>query len=518
MTVRLGAGVAILLVLGSTFVCFRAWRAHEHLNAAQSLLQRAREQLLEANPDAATRSIREAGQATRSARSLTGDPVWSILQSIPVAGDSLQTARGSIRAVDDVASQVLPDALASTRLLEPRKIRRPDGRIDLEQLSRAAPYVDRSVARVATAEAAVRALPRRHLVPVVSRGHARVQAQLIALRDTLAATRSALRITGPLLGEDRPRRLFVLVQQTSESRGTGGLPGGFAIVETDRGRIRVTEQGSNSRLQGPPIAPPSGTPDDVITRYTSLGMFALWSNVNVSPDLPVVARVVAARWKAEHGQHIDGVVALDALALSLLLRGGGPVPVPGGSVAPESLPEYLAVGQYRAFDPASVGVDQANRRKDEIASVTRLAAERVAQGAGSSTELVRGIVDAVRSGHLRIASDDPLLAAELRALSIDGGLPTGRAPVAYPVLFNSTGAKLDYFLDRSVLYAGGPCTGARRATKIVVALTNRAPARGLPGVPAAPCRHGRACVALGRHRQHAGRLWHAWCSHSIRHP
>ena len=40
---------------------------------------------------------------------------------------------------------------------------------------------------------------------------------------------TALEIAPTLLGEDRPRRFFVLVQQNAESRGTGGLPGGFKL-------------------------------------------------------------------------------------------------------------------------------------------------------------------------------------------------------------------------------------------------------------------------------------------------
>jgi hypothetical protein len=48
------------------------------------------------------------------------------------------------------------------------------------------------------------------------------------------------------------------------------------------------------------------------------------------------------------------------------------------------------------------------------------------------------------------------------------------------VITSATGGKLDYFLDRSVRYEAGACTGPRRGSEITIDVTNRAPASGLP--------------------------------------
>jgi hypothetical protein len=299
----------------------------------------------------------------------------------------------------------------------------------------------------------------------------------------LQGVRRAVRLAPAILGSDRPRRYFVLIQQTSESRGTGGLPGGFAILTAANGHLAIEAQGSNADLHAGPIPPPKGVPADYVDLYGADEAFNFWVNVNLSPDLPVVARVIADRWQHQSGRAVDGVVTVDSQALASILRGSQPITVPGApALTPTNLVDYLAVGQYRDFATpggAAAGVDNSPARKQLLVKIAQVATERLVGGTGSTLDLARGLSDAITSGHLRMASDDPALAPGLRDADIDGALPDGPAPVAYPVIFNSSGGKLDYFLDRAVTYDGGDCSGATRRTRITVDLTNRAP-EGLP--------------------------------------
>ena len=106
---------------------------------------------------------------------------------------------------------------------------------------------------------------------------------------------------------------------------------------------------------------------------------------------------------------------------------------------------------------------------------------RVTGGASDSTALVKGLVAAVRSGHLHMATDVGPLHDVLQGENLDGRLPQGPAPVAYAVINNASASKIDQYIDRKIDYSGGSCDGTRRKTKIVVELTNRAPA--LPTLP-----------------------------------
>ncbi|MCU1589904.1 MAG: hypothetical protein JWP11_1160 [Frankiales bacterium] len=465
-----------MLLAGSGWLAVRGLAAKRELTAARAELATARSALLEQHLDAARIAISAAGIHTARGRTLTDDPVWKVASHIPLAGRSVAVVRSLSASADVLARQVLPGALVSAETLDPARVRRGDGSIDLAAVRRSQPGLDQLAEQTRVQRRRTTSLPTGLLLPPIARARREFADQLRQLDEAATAAARVAGVLPALLGGDRPRTYFVMVQQTSESRGTGGLTGGFAVLRATGGRLQVTAQGTDADLRNGPIPPPTGVPMDYIDLYADNGAFDLWQNVNLSPDLPVVARVVAARWRKQSGQAIDGVMTVDSLALADILRGSGPVDVGNGvTVAPEQLPDYLALGQYRDF-PA---ISEQNARKERLGAVARLALQRLTAGAGSSADLARGLSDALRSGHLRMASDDPALRT-LHNEGVDGSLPTGSAPVAYPVLFNASGGKLDYFIDRAVSYAAGACTGSRRRSHITVDLRNGAPATGLP--------------------------------------
>jgi hypothetical protein len=58
-------------------------------------------------------------------------------------------------------------------------------------------------------------------------GHARVT----TLNDSLKSADLAVRIRPAMLGQNGPKRYFLVFQKEAEARGTGGLAGAFAIVQ-----------------------------------------------------------------------------------------------------------------------------------------------------------------------------------------------------------------------------------------------------------------------------------------------
>ena len=464
-------GLFVLLVAACAWTGFRALKAKQHLEQARTQLEVARSALLDRRLDEASAAITAAAAQTVQARKLTHDPVTAALSLIPVAGRSLDVLRGITAAADDIAHSVLPQALTVARGLDPNALRKPDGQIDVPLLVRAAPGATAAAASMGGVARSVDRLPTTLIPSVVATAARQFDAQVRQLNSALQGLSTALAIAPDFLGNDRPRRWFVLVQQTSESRGTGGLAGGFAVLSADHGRLHVERQGSNADLTAGRIAP-VGLPKDYVERYQNDAAFDDWRNINLSPDLPVVSRYLAQRWKAQTGEQIDGVVAVDAVALADVLEGSGPVEVaPGQSIPPAGLPDYLALGQYVA---APGDADQF-QRKEQLAGVTKAALDRLTAGGGDSTALLRGLSKAVRSGHLHLGTDDPMMGPALVASGADGGLPRDGRPFTYPVVFNASGSKLDYFLNRTVRYSGKDCGGGRRRTTVTVALRNDPP-------------------------------------------
>lgn len=468
----LGAGLLLLLVV-SAWIGVRGLLAQRHLVEAKASLAQAQTALRDQRIDDARSAVSASAVDTRAARGLTGDVIWRLAERVPYAGRSLRTAGGLASAADDVARGVLPAALTAAAELDATTLRRADGSINLELVRRIAGPLQRSADQAQAVRRRVAALPDTGTIPQVRKARSELLDQATELSDGTTSAAQAGRVAPALLGDTRLRRYFVLIQQPGESRGTGGLPGAYAILEARNGKLTVDEQGPIGDLpnQGL-IAPPAGLPQDFVARYDAFGAFRFWVNSNLSPDLPVVARLINARWTGGGRPPLDGVITLDPSSLADLLRGGGPVDAGGRrQLTAEQVPEFLAAGQYEGL---AVTADQSGR-KERLQFIARSALKRFTQGGPDSRVQLAGLVDAVRSGHLRVASLDPALAQPLREAGIDGALPEGPAPVAYVVVNNFAAGKMESWLSRKVTYTAGACTGPRRRSRIVLTLQSDPP-------------------------------------------
>lgn len=472
--------LVLAAVAAATWIGLRGLQAQDRLEQARAQLTIARQAAAERQLPEARAAVAAAADDTAAARDLTDDLVWRLVGSVPYLGANVETVRRLALDADVLAGEVVPKALEGLDGVEPARLRRPDGSVDLALLTAVTPAVVESAERVRDVQQDLATLPTAWVITRVAAARDELTAQVDELAGTLTAASTALRLAPPLLGADRPRRFVVLMQQNAESRGTGGLPGAYALVEVDEGRLRVVETRSNADAPDGSIPLPEGVSQDYLVRYGILGALDRWVNINVSPDLPAVARVVAARFEVQRKQAVDGVIALDAQALAAILTGSEPVRLLDGAPLPaDQIVEYLGVRQYADFPPATANVnDNSRARKDALSLIASQTAARLTGSGGDTAALLEGLVEAVRSGHLRMASDDPALRL-LSQAGVDGALPSPRAPIAYPVLFNSSGSKLDQFVDRSLRYTARGCDG-RRASRVEVTLTNRAPAQGLP--------------------------------------
>ncbi|MDQ1537739.1 MAG: hypothetical protein QOE58_2132, partial [Actinomycetota bacterium] len=462
-----------MLVASLIWIAVRLLLARDHLESARTQLGVARSALVDRDLTRAEKAIGRAGRDTATARSLTGDPVTWAWAHVPLAGRNVAVVRGLATGADDVVRDVLPPALTTAREADPESLRRPDGSIDLAALQRISALVQPAAQKAAQVRRHVHALPESLLIPPVARGRETFVAQLDQLTNTIQDAADAIRVSPEFLGAGGKKHWFVMVQQNGESRGTGGIIGGYAVLEAAHGKITVLRQGSNADLRDGSIST-AGFAADFRARYELDGGFAVWPNVNLSPDLPTVAKVITAKWRAEGGGPIDGVLTIDAESLAGLLQGGPPIRLDDGkAIASDSLVDYLNVGQYVGVPADPTGLAS---RKDRLSGIAQQVLARLTQGGGgSSRSLLTGVVKTLQSGHLHFASNNAVLAPVLARTGLDGALPRGPAPVAYAVVNNISGGKLDSFLDRSISYAGGSCSGKRRNTTIAVTLRSRVP-------------------------------------------
>src|SRR5207253_7315607 len=73
-------------------------------------------------------------------------------------------------------------------------------------------------------------------------------------------------------------------------------------------------------------------PPAFFERWKTFNPAQAWQQVNVSPDFPTTARLIAELYPQSGGAPVDGVIAVDPPGLAAMLTLTGPVSVPGWPV------------------------------------------------------------------------------------------------------------------------------------------------------------------------------------------
>jgi hypothetical protein len=298
--------------------------------------------------------------------------------------------------------------------------------------------------------------------------------QLTSLTHTVHSADIAARIAPELLGAHGARRCFMAFQNNAEARGTGGIPGAFAIVHADHGKVTFERFEPDSPLLTTHVDLDLGR--DFEQLFRGWGTETMYGNSNVSPHFPYAARIWLAMWAKHSGERLDGAFAVDPTALSYLLSVTGPATLPdrtqvnSGNVV--NLSESTAYARY----PTA----QDNRkRKEFLVDLARGTSEKVLTTRAGLASLLRAAGRGAGERRLLAYSTDPAVEAELEQTSLSGALPTSPNPYVGLSIVNEAGNKLDYYLDRSVSWRRTGC-GSTRDVTVTIRLTNNAPARGLP--------------------------------------
>lgn len=467
----MAALLTLLAAVGGAWVVVRGLQARSQLAAAQAQIPSLRTQILAGNQVGAGRALTAVSAETAKARRLTSDPVWRAYERLPWVGGSLRTSAGLADAADRLSTQVLPPLVSAAGVLDPGRLRTGDT-IALAPFTQAQPALSRAEAASQSTLAAVRALPADGLVGPVARARLSLLDQLTGLAGTTATAATTARLMPSMLGADGPRTYFLAFQNNAEARGTGGLLGAFGVAVADHGRITVTRTGSDSDLAqyAKPVVSLGPEFDGL---YRDFGAETDLREANMSPHFPDAATIWSTMWQRQSHHPVDGVLALDPVAMAGILDATGPATLPGGgTVSGAQVVELTEQKAYDRFTEPSV-------RKQYLQVVAHAMLTRLISGGGSPKALLSGLGTAAGQRHVQLWSAHADEEALLATLPISGELTEAPGPYAQLVVNNAAGGKLDYYLGRRLTYTGGVCSSAGRDTTITVSLTNNAPTSGL---------------------------------------
>ncbi|MFI2432275.1 DUF4012 domain-containing protein [Streptomyces sp. NPDC018693] len=475
--------VAALTLAGAAWIGVTGMLARSELLMAQKELQALRRSvaLAPASDQASGTSRASAGeQAIRSAaahaaraHALTTGPAWYAAAQLPFLGRPIETVRGTAHAADRLTG----DVLAPLARALPAVTASGSGSVSqaLLALEEHAPELERASRVAAQARADVDRLPGSTWLSAADRAREELSRQLGRVTPAMTDAAVAARLLPPMLGEHGERQYFLAFQNTAEARGTGGIPGAFAVLRAEHGRLAFTRFGNNTEMATVRADVDLGA--DFAAQYGRSAPTRVWANSNMSPHFPYAARIWTAAWRQHTGEQVDGVIAVDPAVLSRLLRVTGAARMPDGTVlTADNVVDITERASYAAHEDTT-------ERKAFFVAAARAAAGRLMDATGNTSLLpamLGAAYEAQRDGHLKVWSAHAAEQRLIRSRPFSGVVPDAPGPFAGLVVNNAAGSKLDYYLDRSLVWAPDDCPGAHRSVTATVTLTNRAPASGLP--------------------------------------
>ncbi|MFI5677348.1 DUF4012 domain-containing protein [Streptomyces cellulosae] len=469
-------GAAALALAGAAWIAGTGLLARTELLAAQQDLDALRRTVTVAPAPGPAgeqqRAVRSAAAHAARAHRLTTGPAWYCAARLPFVGDPLRTVRGAASAADRLSAGVLSPLV--------RALPAPDGddRMAgaLESLRTHAPDVVRAAAVATRVQADVHGLPRSTWLPAADRARADLARQLDRLTPAMTDASVAARVLPSLLGEQGKRRYFLAFQNIAEARGTGGVAGAFAVLRTDRGHVSFERFGNNTEMATARADIDLGA--EFTDRYAGSAPTRVWANSNLSPHFPNAARIWAAAWRDHSGQRVDGAIALDPATLARFLQVTGPARMADGTqLTADNILDVTERASYARYDDVT-------RRKAFFVDAARAVAAPLLAAYTDTRRLpalFAAVHEAQREGRLKLWSAHPREQRLLETRPYAGTLPKTPGPFAGLVVNNAAGSKLDYYLDRSLVWEANGCAGGGHAVTVTATLTNRAPSTGLPG-------------------------------------
>lgn len=459
-------GALALLLLGAAYVGYQAWHVRAELTAAQKQLGVARAAVSSGRLDTASAAVEAASADAGSARGRTSSWVWRGAAHLPLVGSTFETVGQLSTVAADLVDQVAVPVVKAGDGINLKRLRAPDGAIDLGAVARAQPAVHAAALAMPDLVRRAHAVGAAGLVAQVDSARTELVGQVDQLASLLDTADRALTVVPPMLGADGPRNYFVGFQTNAESRGTGGLVGAYAIVTADRGRLKITRMGNNDDLDTG-AAPGIDLGADFAHRYASYGSTRAWYNSNLTAHFPYAAQIWASLWKQQTGQQIDGAALVDPVALSYMLTASGPVTLPTGEkVSGANVVRLVESEAYSRY-----AEDNAARLAFQQGVAAAVSTKALSADSGSLPALVRQLSRAVDQRRLAVWSNRPAEQAVLAGTDIADEVSTTTGPYAGLVVNNAAGNKMDYYLKRALTYTAADC-GAKRGSAVTVTLTN----------------------------------------------
>ena len=479
---RVAIALAVLVLALAAFIGFfihSALTVANELEQAITAANAAEGDVAAGNTEQAVNQMEAFSVHVDAAYRQTSGTVWQIAAATPYYGRDVSAVRSTVTYMEHFATDAVPELEQATDGFSLAEVSIRGGVVAVPGLADAVPHL--ASANVVTQDVAnnLRAIENPHV-------H-RLQ-ELLTTADTgfdsfasrLDTTSQAAQLAVSMLDLEggAPKTYLVLSQSNAELRPSGGLPGSWGIVTADHGKLSVNSFVPESTLPWleEPIVDLSGDEKQLFT--DKLGRIP--QDVNFTPDFPRTGQIASAMWQRSRSQHVDGVIAIDPVALQSLLQATGTTAVTsdGTRLDGSTTATTLLHDVY-----ATKTVDQQDAFFSEVAAV---AFSSIMQHVDDPQALVKTLGTLIDDGHVLAWSDHEEEQQLLEQSPMGGALATTASKPQIGVFFSDlTQSKMDWYLKReiSTTFEKTAQDGSRHYT-VHITLTNMMDASQIASTPA----------------------------------
>ena len=462
--------VMLIIVAPGVWLGVRANLAKGELEDSTLLAFEIENQISSGNGAASVETAVELKQHSASAAELTSDPLWRAFEVLPYVGPNLKAMRQLAAVVDGLAENAVIPLANVAKAINLSDFKPVDGAIDLQPLVSVQPQFSAADEAFTVAASQLARVDTSATLSAVRDATGKLSASVTDIAQRVGDVNRAMRLVPNMLGALGPRDYVLLFQNPAEVRATGGIAGAVALLHTENGKIALAQQATSADF---PRFESSVLPLSDETRGLygeNTGQYI--QDINFTPDFTQSASLAREMWKRTFGIEADGVISIDPVSLSYLLRATGPIALAtGDTLTAETAVQLLLSEVYERYENPA---DQDAFFAAAAASVF----SAVASGTPDPVALIEALAQAGREHRVMVWSahegDQKLLAGT----TLSGGLPVSdNNATRFGVYLNdATGAKMGMYLDMQVALGQVTCRKDKRSNYgVTVTLSNIAP-------------------------------------------
>lgn len=465
--------VALIVVIGAAaWLGVRGWLAKAELEQIQSAKADLSQAVGAHDVDAVSAALASVHAHAERAADLTVDPIWRATEGLPLLGANTAAVRVSAESMRDLTASALPlvgmmaaDHAASTPGL------------DLSSLGDLAAPLRTVADAAATAQAQLAAVRLDALLPPLREGVGELQTLVDDAAPLLDQAATAITIAPGMFGAGGDRTLLVMVQNTAEVRTGGGVTGSFIAVHAAGGHLSIGEHADSTEFRrGAVTSVP--LPAELTAMYgPNVGDYV--TNITVTPDFDLSARLASAWWQTLGRTAPDTVISIDPAVLSALLQITGPLTLSDGTtVDAGTVNNEILVRPYLEQTQTGQTLIQTD--------LTQRLFDRLLVTPFDATRWAAALAAPVADGRVSVWSAHADEEAVLAAGPFGGTLARVRhgGPDTVGVYFNDvTTGKMDSFVDTTIDVSSRVCRAdgvAEVAVSVTLVNTATGTARAFP--------------------------------------